>query len=175
MVLATVWIGLGVGCVPALADGGTLRFFGRRGDRLVTVFTVPAPLRAGPIDLSVLVQDAQTGRPITDLPIEVHANRIGQCELRNPCGGHDRSGHQQAFPCGKAGPSRTRKMASACVGARHLFVAADRIRCRRRRSAAALVADEPLDRLASAADRVVCTESVSHEKKLGFLGRPVMG
>jgi hypothetical protein len=76
MVLAIGWLELGAASLPALGDGGTLRFSGRRGDRLVTVFTAPAPLCAGPIDLSVLVQDAETGRPITNLPIEVVAQQF---------------------------------------------------------------------------------------------------
>src|SRR5262249_37115885 len=33
------------------------------GGYLVTVFTAPTPLRAGPVDVSVLVQDARTGQP----------------------------------------------------------------------------------------------------------------
>ena len=79
--LATVWIGLGTGRSSALADGGTMRFSGRRGDRVVTVFTAPAPLSAGLIDLSVLVQDSKTGRAISDLAIEVHSRPIGFGEM----------------------------------------------------------------------------------------------
>jgi hypothetical protein len=77
VVLMIGWLELGAGSLPALGDGGTLRFSGRRGDLLVTVFTAPGSLRAGPIDLSVLVQNAKTGRPITDLSIDVHVQRIG--------------------------------------------------------------------------------------------------
>ena len=80
MALTIGWLELGAASLPAFGDGGTLRFSGRRGDRLVTVFTAPAPLCAGLIDLSVLVQDAETGRPITDLPTEVHAQEIGQAK-----------------------------------------------------------------------------------------------
>jgi hypothetical protein len=43
----------------AMADGGALRFSGRRGDRLIAVFTTPTPLRAGLTDLSVLVQEVE--------------------------------------------------------------------------------------------------------------------
>jgi hypothetical protein len=78
--LATVWVGLGVAPAPAFGDGGTLRFSGRRGDRSITVFTAPALLSAGPVDLSVLVLDAKTGRPITHLPIEVRAQRIASAD-----------------------------------------------------------------------------------------------
>ena len=83
------------------------------------MFTAPAPLRAGPIDLSVLVQDAETGRPITDLPIEVHAQRIGHAEAAIHAAATTGSGHQQASPRGDARAPRTRPMAFRRVGARH--------------------------------------------------------
>lgn len=47
----------------ARGDGGTVRVSEPRGRWQVTAFTSPTPLRAGPIDVSVLVQDAKTGRP----------------------------------------------------------------------------------------------------------------
>jgi hypothetical protein len=47
----------------AQADGGTVRVSEPRGRWQVTAFTSPTPLRAGPVDVSVLVQDAKTGRP----------------------------------------------------------------------------------------------------------------
>lgn len=48
---------------PVRADGGTVRASVQKGRWQVTVFTSPNPLRAGPVDVSVLVQDAKTGRP----------------------------------------------------------------------------------------------------------------
>lgn len=54
-----------------LADGGTLRISQRCGDYQVSVFTSPAVLRAGLIDISVLVQDAATGQVRTNLPISI--------------------------------------------------------------------------------------------------------
>ncbi len=56
--LAAAWIVLGAATSVAWADGGAVRFLERRGDRLVTVFTSPTPLRAGPVDVSVLLQRA---------------------------------------------------------------------------------------------------------------------
>jgi hypothetical protein len=55
------------------ADGGTVRFSERRGDYRITVFTSPTPLRAGPVDVSVFVQDAATSEPISDAEITVRA------------------------------------------------------------------------------------------------------
>ena len=43
------------------ADGGTVRLSEEQGRYRITVFTAPAPLRAGPVDVSVLVQEAATG------------------------------------------------------------------------------------------------------------------
>ncbi len=84
--ITAVWLSLAVASAPALGDGGTLRFSGRRGDRSITVFTAPAVLSVGPIDVSVLLLEAETGRPITDVPIEVRAGRVdsGEFEIRMP-------------------------------------------------------------------------------------------
>jgi hypothetical protein len=54
-------------------DGGIVRFSGRCGGRLVTVFTNPTPLRAGTVDVSILVQDVDSGKVTTDIPIVVCA------------------------------------------------------------------------------------------------------
>ncbi len=44
---------------------------------LVTVFTAPSAPRTGPIDVSVLIQDAATGRPVNDAHVRVRASRRG--------------------------------------------------------------------------------------------------
>lgn len=43
----------------AFADGGAVVLSGHSLNTVVTVFATPAPLRAGPADFSVLVQDAK--------------------------------------------------------------------------------------------------------------------
>jgi hypothetical protein len=53
------------------ADGGAVRLSERAGDLAITVFTSPTPLRAGPIDVSVLVQDALTNAVIGDVAVTV--------------------------------------------------------------------------------------------------------
>jgi hypothetical protein len=45
----------------ARAHQGAVRLCERAGDYQLAVFTLPAPFRAGPVDVSVLVQDAATG------------------------------------------------------------------------------------------------------------------
>jgi hypothetical protein len=56
---------------PVLADGGTVRYSRDVGAWHVTAFTRPTPLRAGPVEVSVLVQGA--GGPVLDAAIEVRA------------------------------------------------------------------------------------------------------
>lgn len=59
----------------ARGDGGQVRFSEKRGGYQVTVFTQPTPFRAGPVDISVFVQDAETGSPIADVEVRVRATR----------------------------------------------------------------------------------------------------
>jgi hypothetical protein len=55
------------------ADGGAVRLSERKGDYRITVFTSPTPLRAGPVDISVFVQNAATGEPIPEAGINLRA------------------------------------------------------------------------------------------------------
>jgi len=48
------------------ADGGLVRVSEPSGPFRVTLFTSPTPMRAGPVDVSVMVQDRETGRPVLD-------------------------------------------------------------------------------------------------------------
>jgi hypothetical protein len=50
----------------ARADQGTVQLVQRNGPFVVTVFTAPAPLRAGPIDVSVMVQNQLDQQPVLD-------------------------------------------------------------------------------------------------------------
>lgn len=59
------------------ADGGTVRLSERKGDYRITVFTSPTPLRAGSIDISVFVQDAASGQPISGTQVIVRATPRG--------------------------------------------------------------------------------------------------
>ena len=58
------------------ADGGSIRVSDRRGNRLITVFTSPTPVRTGPVDISVLIQDAGTGKALTDVPVVIRAHPL---------------------------------------------------------------------------------------------------
>lgn len=61
----------------ARGDGGTVRLSQQRGGYRVTVFTDPTPLRVGAVDVSVLVQDAKTGKPLPHIPAMVRASAEG--------------------------------------------------------------------------------------------------
>jgi hypothetical protein len=64
--------------MPAIAraDGGTVRVCEERAGRRITVFTAPTSIRAGPLDVSVLVQDVASRKPLLDVPIVVSAYPI---------------------------------------------------------------------------------------------------
>ncbi|MCE9546521.1 MAG: hypothetical protein K8T25_13525 [Planctomycetia bacterium] len=64
------------GSSSVLADGGTVRCIEQAGTYWVTVFTDPTPLRVGPAEVSVLVQDAADGSLIDDCRVEVTLTNI---------------------------------------------------------------------------------------------------
>jgi hypothetical protein len=78
------WLCLGTAYAPARADGGSLSLAGKRGLYQITVFTAPTPLRAGPVDISVLVQDVATGDLVTQTRVIVRMTRAGRPALENP-------------------------------------------------------------------------------------------
>jgi hypothetical protein len=71
---------LAIAILPAAAhaDGGAIRLSERRGGYQVTVFTSPTPLRAGPVDVSVFVQDATTGQPVPEARVSVSVTPRGR-------------------------------------------------------------------------------------------------
>lgn len=54
-------------------DGGTVRVSERVGPYLVSVFTSPTPWRAGPVDVSVFVQDADNRALVREGTVTVKA------------------------------------------------------------------------------------------------------
>jgi hypothetical protein len=55
------------------ADGGTIRLAELNGNYRITVFTSPTLVRVGPIDISVLVQVAATGEPVSGVSVSIKA------------------------------------------------------------------------------------------------------
>jgi hypothetical protein len=65
----------------ARADGGAVRLREQAGDYEIAVFTSPTPFRAGPVDISVLVQDAATGVYLPEARVIVRLTARGSGEL----------------------------------------------------------------------------------------------
>jgi hypothetical protein len=62
------------------ADGGALRLRERAGGYQIAVFSSPTPVRAGPVDISVLVQDAATGEWLPETQVTVRLTARGSGE-----------------------------------------------------------------------------------------------
>ena len=60
------------------ADGGTLRLSQLDGNFQCSVFTSPASPRVGMVDVSVLVQDAATGKVRDDVLVTIHLQPIDE-------------------------------------------------------------------------------------------------
>jgi hypothetical protein len=84
VVVIVGWFFLGTWCAPAGADGGSVRLSEEKGGYRITVFSAPTPFRAGPVDMSVLVQDASTGDPMTPVLVTVRMTRSGGLALEYP-------------------------------------------------------------------------------------------
>src|SRR5215469_9783232 len=63
------------------ADGGAVRLREQAGAYQVTVFTSPTPFRAGPVDVSVLVQDAATGECVPEARVSVRLTARGTGDM----------------------------------------------------------------------------------------------
>jgi hypothetical protein len=63
------------------ADGGAVRLRERAGGYQIAVFTSPTPLRAGPVDVSVLVQDAATGECVSEARVTVRLQGPGAARV----------------------------------------------------------------------------------------------
>jgi hypothetical protein len=65
----------------ARADGGTVRLSAQKGSYRITVFTSPTVLRAGPVDISVLVQEAATGELAAGVEVNIKVVRPGSTRV----------------------------------------------------------------------------------------------
>ena len=69
-------ISFGLLPLVASADGLTVSVRQASGPFLVTVFTTPDPMRVGPVDVAVLVQDRKTGGVILDANVMFAARSL---------------------------------------------------------------------------------------------------
>ncbi len=77
LILLVVGLSPGAAC----GDGGAVRLSQQTGPYRVTVFTAPTPLRVGPVDVSVFVQDGAGGEALPDVAVRITltpAGRAGQ-------------------------------------------------------------------------------------------------
>ena len=80
LLIAIIWI---PGIIPAHADGGAVQFEKSAGPFVITVFTTPAPLRAGPVDISVMIQNRENQQPVLDCQARVQLRKEGAMNLRS--------------------------------------------------------------------------------------------
>lgn len=63
---------------PLFADGGAVLSRQLSGPFVITVFAAPVPLRAGPVDLTVLVQTRDALQPVLDANVSIRLNGASQ-------------------------------------------------------------------------------------------------
>jgi len=63
---------------PLFTDGGTVLSRQESGPFVITVFAAPVPLRAGPIELTVLVQTRDALQPVLDANVSIRLNGASQ-------------------------------------------------------------------------------------------------
>jgi len=66
----------------ALADGGTVQLRKEAGAFVITVFTSPAPLSAGPVDISLLLQNRNGLEPVLDATVSLILRDPSGAEIR---------------------------------------------------------------------------------------------
>lgn len=65
----------------ARADGGTVQFEKSAGPFVITAFTTPAPLRAGPVDISLMIQSSENQQPVLDCRAFVQLRKEGAMSI----------------------------------------------------------------------------------------------
>jgi hypothetical protein len=65
----------------ARAHDGAVRMCERAGDYRLAAFTAPTPFRAGPVDITVLVQDAATGECVTPARVTLYLTARGSGQV----------------------------------------------------------------------------------------------
>jgi hypothetical protein len=79
--LIAACLAIGAGPKTATADGGVVRISEQQGEYRITVLSSPNPFRAGPVEISILVQDAATREPARDVDIIVGITARDRPEL----------------------------------------------------------------------------------------------
>src|SRR5262245_39898525 len=64
------------------ADGGTVQLHAASGPFIVTIFTQPDSLRVGPVDISILVQERETGEVLLDATVDFACWRVADVNAK---------------------------------------------------------------------------------------------
>ena len=67
----------------AHGDGGAVQFEKSAGPFLITVFATPTPLRAGPVDISLMIQSRDNQQPVLDCQTMVQLRKEGVTSIRS--------------------------------------------------------------------------------------------
>jgi hypothetical protein len=100
---------------PALADGGILQLQRASGPFVITVFTAPAPLRVGPADISIMVQDSGSYRLVLDAEVAVSICREGGGETVEAEARRERSKNKLLYAALLSPPEEGRWMLAVTV------------------------------------------------------------
>jgi len=77
MVMSCVVIA-GMACTTVTkADGGALQFMRSAGPFAIAVFTTPSPLRAGQVEISLMIQSTENQQPMLDCVAHVQLHKEG--------------------------------------------------------------------------------------------------
>ncbi len=77
LLLSIVAIAFSAQGYHAFADGGIVQIQRSAGPFVITVFTAPAPLRAGMAEISIMIQDSNNQHPVLDAEVTVILQRGG--------------------------------------------------------------------------------------------------
>jgi hypothetical protein len=83
MAMLFVAIALFARVMPAHADGGAVQFEKSSGQFVITIFTAPSPLRAGPVDIGLLVRDRKDQQPVFDCQVLIQLHKEGAMSIRS--------------------------------------------------------------------------------------------
>jgi hypothetical protein len=72
---------IGFARLEAQADGGAVQFGKSAGPFVITVFTTPTPLRAGPVDISLMIQSRENQQPVLDCQTLVQLHKEGAMSI----------------------------------------------------------------------------------------------
>ena len=73
ILLHALLLGISLLALPMIAhgDGGRVQLQQKADSLLITVFAAPAPLRAGPVDISVLIQNCENDQPVLNAQVQI--------------------------------------------------------------------------------------------------------